>query len=220
MNKIEDRFRIINKYFIIIYIIISISLGIYNIFFSTSYYIMLSFASILFLLVPKIINKILKLKTVHILDFTIYLFSFLSFTIGMVLNGYSRIFQYDKLVHTLSGIFFSLLGLSFYYVLKPIKELEKSDYSIASYFSVSFSLSIAVIWEIYEYVIDKILHTDPQRVLTTGINDTMIDMIVCLIGSLIMWWAIYLFYKKDKTNFLMCVFENFFKINIKKDKNF
>lgn len=214
MNKIEKNFKTINKYFTVVFIVMGLGLGIYNLFYSTPYYVMLSFASILFLFVPNIIYKILKLKTVHILDFTIYLFCFLSFTIGMVFNGYSRIPQYDKFVHTLSGVFFALFGLGFYYVLKPIKKLERNDYALASYFSVSFSLSVAVIWEIYEYFIDFLLHTDPQRVLTTGINDTMIDMIVCLIGALIMWLSIYLYYKKNKTNYFMIVFENFFNINI------
>lgn len=216
MNQTEKMFKIINKYFIIIYIIMGVGLGVYNIFFSTPYYIMLGFASILFLFIPDIIYKVLKLKKVYILNFTIYLFCFLSFNIGMTLNGYSRIPQYDKLVHTLSGVFFALLGLGFYYVLKPIKKLERSDYSIVSFFSVMFSLSIAVIWEIYEYTIDFLLHTDPQRVSTTGINDTMIDMIVCFIGALIMWLSIYLYYRRNKINFFMSVFENFFNINIKK----
>lgn len=215
MNDIENKFKIIDRYVWALYIVLGIVLGIYNIFYSTPYYIMLSFASILFLAVPYIIYHILKLKTVYIVNFAIYLFCFFAFTIGMVFNGYSCIPYFDKFVHTISGIFFTLLGLGLYYVLKPVKIIDKNDYSLGSFFSIFFSSFVAVIWEIYEYIIDFILHTDPQRVTTTGINDTMQDMIVCIIGSFIMWIFIYLYYKKDKTTFLMSVFENFFNINMK-----
>lgn len=215
MIEIEQKFKRLDKYVAIFFIIFGTVMGIYNIFYSTSYYIMLSFASILALPIPYIIYKVLNLKPVYILNFAIYLFCFFSFSIGMVFNGYSRIPYYDKFTHTLSGVFFTLLGLGFYYVLKPVKKIEKSDYLLASFFSIFFSTFIAVIWEIYEFVINILLHTDPQRVLTTGINDTMEDIIVCLIGSVIMWFFMYLYYKKDKKTFIMNVFEIFFNINMK-----
>lgn len=216
MNKTEQKFKKADRYIIIFFVIFGIIMGIYNLIYSTPYYVMLSFASILALLIPYIIYKVLKLKTVYIVNFTIYLFCFISFTVGMVFNGYSRIPYYDKLVHTLSGVFFALLGLGFYYCLKPVKKIEKSDYLLVSFFSIFFSSFVSIIWEIYEYIINILIHTDPQRVTSTGINDTMQDMIVCLIGSLIMWFLIYLYYKKDKKTFIMDVFEIFFNMNMKK----
>ena len=43
----------------------------------------------------------------------------------------------------------------------------------------------AGLWETFEFTCDKIFDKDAQRVLLTGVNDTMKDMIVAYIGSLV-----------------------------------
>ena len=55
------------------------------------------------------------------------------------------------------------------------------------------SLAIASAWEIYEFVASKALNSDLQRVGASGVTDTVHDMIVALIGSLmvsVMYYAI------------------------------
>ncbi|HIZ55174.1 MAG TPA: hypothetical protein H9671_03085 [Firmicutes bacterium] len=213
----EKTFQKLNYIWIAIFLILGLSVGIYNIFCSTPYYIMLAFASIAFLAIPPLAYKVFKLQAVPSLTFMVYTFSFLAFTIGMVFNGYKLLLFYDKFVHTLSGVFFGLIGIGCYYLLKPVKKIESMDYKMVTYFCISFALSIAVIWEIYEYAIHFILGTDPQHVLDTGVNDTMQDMIVCLIGALLLCIPIYLFYRKKKTDFFMGVFQSFFDANYKKN---
>ena len=48
----------------------------------------------------------------------------------------------------------------------------------------SITCMSAVLWEIFEYISDYIFDGNAQRVLETGINDTMQDMIAALLGLL------------------------------------
>ena len=77
-------------------------------------------------------------------------------------------------------------------------------------------MGMACFWEICEYTLDLVVHNDPQKVLTTGIHDTMQDMIVCTIGALLMFIPYYLYYKKKKVGFIMGGFERMVQVNLKK----
>ena len=44
---------------------------------------------------------------------------------------------------------------------------------------------IAGFWEYYEYICDQLFQKDAQNVLTTGVGDTMQDMIAATIGSIL-----------------------------------
>ena len=94
--------------------------------------------------------------------------------------------------------------------------MQKSDGPQAIVFSVSFAMLIAVVWEIFEYAINLVLHNDPQKVLNTGVNDTMLDMIVCLIGALFLAICMYFYYQKGKKEFFMRTFEIFCIKNIQR----
>ena len=73
-----------------------------------------------------------------------------------------------------------------------------------------------MIWEIIEYALSYLLGNDCQNVLTTGVNDTMQDMIVCLIGALVFLIPLLLYYLKGRKGLLMGIFEEFFNRNLKK----
>ena len=59
-------------------------------------------------------------------------------------------------------------------------------------------MAMACFWEICEYVLSLVVHNDPQMVAATGIQDTMLDMIVCTIGALLMLIPYYFYYKKKE----------------------
>ena len=216
MERQEKIFQHVTKYLTIGFILFGLVMTIYNLFYSTPYYIALSAASILFAFIPAVVYKIFRLKPVYSLTFLSDLFCILAFTIGMVFHGYATLPGFDKFVHTLSGVFFALVGLGLYYLLKPDRTMQKSDGPQAIVFSVSFAMLIAVVWEIFEYAINLVLHNDPQKVLNTGVNDTMLDMIVCLIGALFLAICMYFYYQKGKKEFFMRTFEIFCIKNIQR----
>lgn len=216
LSKRETTYYHLSRWFAAVCALIGIATGIYNIFASTPYYVMLSFASVLFLFLPALFYKLLHLEPIYALNFAVYLFCFIAFTVGMVYAAYHTVPYYDKFAHTLSGVFFGLLGLVFYYLLKPEKRIQKADCGAAAFCSVTFALSTAVIWEIVEYALSYLLGNDCQNVLTTGVNDTMQDMIVCLIGALLFLIPLVLYYRKGRRGLLMGIFEEFFNRNLKK----
>lgn len=134
------------------------------------------------------------------------------------MQGYSYIPFYDKFAHTLSGVFFTLLGVIFFYLLKPKKTIETSDFPLLSVFCLSFSIAIAGVWEIGEYLVGMLFpFLDPQQVSVSGVNDTMQDIIVCVFGSFLFYFGLLSAFRKGKPNFLLTGFDTFFHKNIAKD---
>ena len=214
MERQEKIFQYVTKYLTIGFILFGLVMAVYNFFNSTLYYVLLSAVSILFAFIPAWVYKIFRLKPVYSLTFLSDLFCILAFTVGMVFHGYTTLPGFDKFVHTLSGVFFALVGLALYYILKPDRAMRKSDGPQVIVFSVSFAMLIAVVWEIFEFAINLVLHNDPQKVLETGVNDTMLDMIVCLVGALFLAVCMYFYYQKGKKEFFMRTFEIFCTKNI------
>lgn len=212
----NERFRRINRGFMIFYLLFSVVAVVTNFFFATPYYIALSFLAPLFLLIPPLLDRVLRFQPVYQLHLTINLFAFLAFVIGISIQGYQWIPLYDKFTHLLSGVLFALIGLCFFYLIKPGSQVEPSDGRFVSYCAVSFAGLSAVLWEIWEYSVNFIFHSDPQNVLTTGVNDTMQDMIACLLGSLFVWRAVHLYFKRGKEGFFMRLFLTFHETNLKK----
>ena len=131
---------------------------------------------------PLIINKIFKIKIKEnlVLMYTLFVFSagFLGVTIGL----YWIVPGFDKFNHTVSGIlsaFVSLLLLDLMHRYKTRDRLFNIMYMII------FSLAIACLWEIFEYTCNILFGGDAQMVAKTGVNDTMQDMIVAFVGSII-----------------------------------
>lgn len=218
MHLLERRERIfkkINPYFMVLYTVLNVGFGIYYVTQSQPYFYLISFAAPLFLFIPFLLRKIFALQTVYELNFMIYVFCFLLYTIGLVMQGYSYIPYYDKFAHTLSGVFITLVAMGLFYLLKHHPQKKASDFPLLSVFSVAVSVSIAGIWEIAEYIMSLIFVTmDPQNVLTTGVGDTMQDMIVCTVGSLLLVISMYFYYRKGKTSWLMGVFDAFYHKNL------
>ena len=44
---------------------------------------------------------------------------------------------------------------------------------------------VASLWEIFEFTTDNLLGGDAQRVVATGVTDTMKDIICALLGSIL-----------------------------------
>lgn len=206
MAEQKKKYERLNNWFMGVTIAVAICVGVYNVFYSTPYYVFLAFAYPLFMAAPFLLNKLLHLTPAYSANLALNLFSFLSFGIGMVASGYQTLPGFDKFVHFLSGIVFGVIGLLYgFYVTK--KERGKDGFWVQVYCAVSFSMLVAVIWEFYEYGLDLILHTDPQRVSTMGIHDTMQDMLVCFAGSILVGVLNWRHSYHQKTGFILQVCE-------------
>lgn len=140
--------------------------------------------------VPKVLRK--KIDVSHTLEFIYLSFVFIAGTVGSVLKVYDLVWWYDSFAHFTSGVLSSILGLL---LLLRLKHYDKPFFNIL--FIVSFTLAVAAVWEMFEFTSDSILHLDAQRVLKTGVTDTMKDIICAFLGgSLFLTIFMYL---KEKT---------------------
>lgn len=193
-----NNYKNASKYVSVIFALISFFLGIYNIFFSDIYHIAIAFAGIFFLALPKLLYKLFKIPKLFKVEILFYTFCFLAYVLGIVCGLYKLTSFYDKFIHTLAGIFFSFIAVVILVFIKKEK-FENPDKILISIFSFSFSMAVAAMWEVCEYIINIIFKTDPQNFQTTGLNDTMLDITVCLLGTVIFQAALFIFFKKDKT---------------------
>ncbi len=124
------------------------------------------------------------------------LFAALCIIGGRAFAFYSRVPFYDKMLHTLSGILFTLTGA------ETARRSRGSSAFSAAMTGVMLSLSVGYVWELFEFAGDALFGLDSQRwsvgllgyVPDLGawlvsdprghaIIDTMEDMFVCLAGS-------------------------------------
>ena len=127
-----------------------------------------------------ILNKIFKLGISEKYNFVYILFVFLAHFLGVTCELYNKIYWFDKFTHFLSGFLSSFAAL---YIIKRVQKDDNIKFTIL--FIIAFSLMCASLWEIFEYLSSYYFNVDPQKVLLTGVTDTMGDIIVALLGSVL-----------------------------------
>lgn len=214
VRKREALFQRVNKILMIVYIAFAVVLGCVNIAKGLPYFYLLSFGSIL--IFPAVLGayRLFHLQRSHQLEFIIYLYTFLAFPLGVAGTFYHVVPYYDKIMHTMSGVLTVALALPLYYKLRPGSIVQKEDRNQAMAFCLLAALAVAGLWEIGEYILSLLTGMDNQRVLTTGIHDTMQDMIVCTIGALLTLPSMAMYYNKKRITFFMGAFHGFSAQNL------
>lgn len=135
---------------------------------------------------PLIIQKIFKVKINDGLTFIWIIFIFMAHYLGVILVWYDSVPGFDKVTHTISGI------LSGYVATLILKHLKIDNLLFGVLFIISFSFLCAGLWEIFEFTCNALFGGDAQRVVETGVNDTMFDIIVAFGGSTLVsiWYYI------------------------------
>ena len=135
--------------------------------------------------------------------------SLMAFAVAALCGGnlyglYGYVPFWDKLLHTLSGPLFSIVGLSFgTLILKDMPEGVGKAAAVAL-FAFLFSLAVGYLWEVFEYSVDSLMPggynnqrwqngvvgqlengnwevTEPRG---SGLIDTMSDLICNFVGTL------------------------------------
>lgn len=141
---------------------------------------------------PYILEKIFKIKIDNKLKFIYILFVFCAHFLGATIELYNKVSWYDKLCHTLSGVLTSYGALL---ILTVTKKCNTKNKFFSIICMICFTLAIAGLWEIFEYTANILFGGDAQKVVQTGVNDTMQDIIVALIGSFFVS-LVYIFYSR------------------------
>lgn len=138
-----------------------------------------------FLFVPLIpfllyFTNIFKIKIPIIYEIILLIFIIFSILIGSMLNFYEKIPFWDIILHTSAGMILSFIPMYFIVLYK----IEIPIY-LKIIFVFLISMGFASLWEMFEFGVDNLLSIDSQKNETQGVTDTMIDICVHSIGTII-----------------------------------
>jgi hypothetical protein len=168
---------------------------IYFIFYGKIYQIAPCFCSLIITILIKLLSKKFINTISPVLIFSIVIFTFAASYLGSSLDFYGIINHYDDIMHFLSGILVTLFGFDLFIILNVNPLNDSFNRKLVIAFSFSFSLAIAGLWEISEFLIDYFFLANMQA---GGLNDTMLDMINALLASIPTILAYEVVYKKIK----------------------
>lgn len=173
-----------------------------------------SACSVLVLFLPSLACRLFKLKPCYDLYMVYYLFFFFCLPFGNSLEAIAWLPGFDKILHFSSGFVGAVTALVAYRILRRKEPFSvKREFATMAWFSFCVNVTIAAVWELYEYAIFYFLHIDAINFATTGINDTMQDILVCLIGGIVLILLFARYCKKDKAEFFAHSFQNFCVVN-------
>ncbi len=117
---------------------------------------------------------------------------FLVYSVGVyLLNTRTNIHFFDIVSHASSGFITSWFAYDFAVVFQGRK--RHLSPALASFFSLTFSMFIAVAWELYEFTMDRVYGYTLQNssiLSETGLTDTMEDFICCTVGAVLGMFAV------------------------------
>jgi ABC-type multidrug transport system fused ATPase/permease subunit len=111
----------------------------------------------------------------------VYIFCMFALVLGVMVNLYDIIWWWDLLMHVVSGV---VLGIIANAMLDKIQNRKKVEVLTRFLFVIGVATLGGIFWEIYEFSVDAIAGLDTQKVLMSGVSDTMEDIIANLIGSI------------------------------------
>lgn len=172
----------------------------------------MTFVAIICPLIIPLLFKILKWKPVFEISVVNLVFCYFASLIGSCLGGYSTVY-FDKIMHFGFGFIGIEIAMLLYCYLKKTVVIKSGELSLFVVFINAINLSMAALWEFYEYAILVLFNNDAINHYTSGVHDSMGDMIVCMLGGLIVTGILYRSYKKQQTNFFVNLTKKFYQIN-------
>lgn len=128
-----------------------------------------SFCGLFIPFIPLFFQKVFKIKLSNLILIIINIFAFCGIILGETFSFYYLISFWDRILHLISGIWIPLVIFSFlqgYFINTNFK--HKTLFSLI--FSFTCSLAIALLWEVYEFTMDQIFHTNMQKFIPENNN--------------------------------------------------
>lgn len=138
-------------------------------------------------LIGSVVLYIVNQKYNKLIDNNLYivlvLFILFSSLLGSCYRFYDRINHYDDFLHIWSGFISVSVAFAILNYFNKDEVVIKMSKIFIVIFLFMFSMGVASIWEIMEFLIDTFLGMNTQA---GGLTDTIIDMIDALFGTVIM----------------------------------
>ena len=119
--------------------------------------------SLVLFTLPAIIEDTFNIEFPTIMEILIYLFIYSAWILGELNNFYELFPYWDTILHTINGFLCAGLGFSFIDILnKKSRKFNLSPLYLALA-AFSFSMTICVMWEFFEFTMDRVFLTDMQK---------------------------------------------------------
>lgn len=140
-------------------------------------------------LFPVLLAKRFHFVIPHEFQLLTIAFIFASLFLGEVHGYYTKYWWWDIVLHTSSGFLLGMIGFLLVYVLNETEQIQLNMRpGFIAFFAFLFALGIGALWEIIEFSMDSLFNTDMQKAMlgdTSGLTDTMWDLIVDALGALV-----------------------------------
>jgi hypothetical protein len=117
---------------------------------------------------PYLTKALLKIRLSPLTNLFIQIFGLMGIGFGETLDCYYRFPYWDDIMHFISGIWVSYLAYAFLYAWMGEDHLSHSQAYLAGG-AFAISLSVALLWEVYEFSFDTFFGTDMQKSIPEGL---------------------------------------------------
>lgn len=166
INKMKEKYKMTKKKSLIVYFILRILVilcMILQIIRGDLNNAFLCLLSLILFTVPSLIEDKLNIGIPTLLESIVYLFIFSAEILGEINNFYGNIPYWDTMLHIINGFLAAGVGFSLVDLLnKNSKNINLSPLYVAIV-AFCFSMTIGVLWEFFEYGMDKYLKLDMQK---------------------------------------------------------
>lgn len=169
--------------------ILILASGIYQTFFGETAIGILTLVALAFILFPKILTRGFVPRIPIEIEIILFVMVFVQFVLGEARDFYTTIPYYDKFVHYLLPMFLGLISFLLLYTLQETGNLRVSKLAMVI-LTVLIALAIGALWEICEYLSDRIFymifdtwHHFQGNAQQSAIDDTMTDLIIDTLGG-------------------------------------
>lgn len=116
------------------------------------------------LLLPSILSRRLHIALPGPLEIVLLCFIFAANILGEINNFYVIVPHWDTVLHTLNGFCFAAIG---FVLADMLNRHERVSLKLSPLFlavvAFCFSMTIGILWEFYEYTVDRLLVLDMQK---------------------------------------------------------
>lgn len=145
--------------------------------------------------VPFFIKRNFSVHTPYLLRAGIVVFMFATLVLGEMADFYNRFEWWDLILHGIASMGLTLIGFLLLVHSFARKELRSTPF-MTTFLAFSISMTFAVIWEVYEFIIDSFFTTDsPMQPSNT---DTMTDLMIAIAGAIFVGLGGYRYLKGHK----------------------
>lgn len=126
--------------------------------------VFLCLLTLLLLVVPSFIQVEFKIELPTTLEIIILLFIFSAEILGEIQSFYIIFPMWDTVLHTLNGFLAAAIGFSLVDLMNKDKRLQfKLSPLFMAIVAFCFSMTIGVVWEMFEYFMDTFIGLDMQK---------------------------------------------------------